>query len=111
MNPFIEYKSANNIKLQCKINLDRLLPTKKERLRFDSNWEAFLASDPCNRKIFKLQKHYLKYQSEQLIPKKKDNRPPLLLVLGNPASHSVHAGMFFSFERNQKESLGTPINI
>ena len=43
------------------------------------------------------------YFSEQLIPNKTDFRPPLLLVLGNPASHSVHAGMFFAFEGNRKE--------
>ncbi len=39
----------------------------------------------------------------QLIPTKTDKRPPLLLVLGNPATHSVESGMFFSFEGNKKE--------
>ena len=38
----------------------------------------------------------------QLIPAKTDKRPPLLLVLGNPATHSVESGMFFSFEGNKK---------
>ena len=32
----------------------------------------FLASDPCNPEIFTLEKNCLTYQSEQLIPKKKD---------------------------------------
>lgn len=101
--PLLKYEATSEIKLKCKIDLDQLLPTQVERQRFDDKWAAFLASDPCNPKIFKIEKHFLKYESEQLIPKKKDKRPPLLLVLGNPASHSVHAGMFFSFEKNRKE--------
>jgi len=43
------------------------------------------------------------FKSEQLIPSISDSRPPLLLVFGNPASHSVKEGMFFSFEGNGKE--------
>ena len=49
------------------------------------------------------ERNLLKYKSEQLIPTKIDKRPPLLLVLGNPATHSVESGMFFSFEGNKKE--------
>ena len=45
-----------------------------------------------------LQKDDLVYRTEQLVPEKKDKRPPLLLVFGNPASHSVQAGMFFAFD-------------
>jgi hypothetical protein len=101
--PLLKYKTTSNIKLKCRIDLDQLLLTDAERRRFDENWDAFLASDPCNQKIFKRDKRCLQYESEQLIPKKKGKRPSLLLVLGNPASHSVHAGMFFSFERNNKE--------
>jgi len=44
----------------------------------------------------------LSYKSEQLVPTKTDKRPSLLLVLGNPATHSVESGMFFSFEGNKK---------
>jgi hypothetical protein len=101
--PLLKYKTTSNIKLKCRIDLDKLLPTEAERQRFDERWEAFQASDPCNEIIFKLDNNFLKYESEQLIPKKKDKRPPLLLVLGNPASHSVHAGMFFAFEKNRTE--------
>jgi len=56
-----------------------LPPAPKERNRFDKNWDDFLKSDPCN------------------------DGPPLLPVLGNPASHPVKAGMFFAFEKNKKE--------
>jgi len=45
----------------------------------------------------------LKYSSEVFVSDKMDNRPPLLLLLGNPASHSVDAGMCFAFERGGQE--------
>ena len=75
--------------------------TERERSKFDKNWKVFLKSDQNNKKIFRLEKKPLVYISEQLIPTKVDNRSPLLLVLGNPASHSVEAGMFFSFEKDR----------
>lgn len=99
----LKYKTTSEIKLKCLIDLNQLLPTEVERSRFDNKWEAFLTSDKTNPKIFKIENNTLIYESEQLIPEKRDKRPPLLLVLGNPASHSVHAGMFFSFEKNRKE--------
>jgi len=79
--PLLKHDTTSKIELKYRIDLDQLLLTKAEQRRFDDNWEAFLSSDPCNSKIFKRKKHCLTYQSEQLIPKKKDKRPPLLLVL------------------------------
>jgi len=101
--PIFSYKQEDSIRLLCEIDLNQLLPSPKERDRFDKNWKSFLQSDPCNKKIFKRKGDRLKYQSEQLIPPKSDDRPPLLLVLGNPASHSVKAGMFFALEKNKRE--------
>jgi len=44
----------------------------------------------------------LVYDTEILIPaKKQQDRTNLLLVLGNPAIHSVSEGMFFSYERTR----------
>jgi hypothetical protein len=101
----LSYQQIDQVKLLCRIDLKQLFPDtkKRERERFEKKWEAFLESDSCNRDIFKREGDYLIYQSEQLIPTKVDNRPPLLLVLGNPASHSVKEGMFFSFEGDKKE--------
>ena len=99
----LSYHQTDSIKLRCEIDLKKLLPAPKERDRFYQNWNDFLESDPCNRDIFKLKGNRLIYQSEQLIPSKSDDRPPLLLVLGNPASHSVKAGMFFALEKNKKD--------
>jgi len=101
----LSYHQEDSIKLLCEIDLKKLFPASasKERKRFDKNWIDFLKSDQCNNEIFERKEDLLKYQSEQLIPTKSDDRPPLLLILGNPASHSVKAGMFFALEKNNKE--------
>jgi len=103
--PILTYQQIDSVKLLCEIDLKKLFPVhaSKERKRFYNNWNDFIESDPCNKEIFELEGDRLKYQSEQLIPTKIDKNPPLLLVLGNPASHSVKAGMFFSFEGDGKE--------
>ena len=99
----LSYQQEDPVKLLCEIDLKKLLPAMKQRERFNIKWKDFLDSDPCHKEIFDLKGDRLKYQSEQLIPSKPDDRPSLLLVLGNPASHSVKEGMFFSFEGNKKE--------
>jgi len=99
----LSYNQEDSVKLLCEIDLKKLLPAPKQRERFNKKWKDFLESDPCNKDLFDLKGDRLKYQSEQLIPYKSDDRPSLLLVLGNPASHSVKEGMFFSFEGNKKE--------
>jgi len=97
------WRESEGCTIDCEINLDELFETKDGRKKFDAKWKDFLASDPFNKKIYGGKGNLLKYKSEQLIPLKKDKRPPLLLVLGNPATHSVENGMFFSFEGNKKE--------
>jgi len=71
----LSYHQADSIKLLCEIDLKKLLPAPKQRKRFDKKWNDFLESDPCNNEIFALEGDVLKYQSEQLIPSKPDNRP------------------------------------
>jgi len=99
----LSYNQADSVKLLCEIDLKKLLPDPKQREQFNKKWKDFLESDPCNKEIFEIEGDRLKYQSEQLIPSESDDRTVLLLVLGNPASHSVKEGMFFSFEGNKKE--------
>ena len=99
----LSYQQKDPIRLLCEIDLKKLLSAPEQRERFNKKWEDFLESDRHNNEIFELEGDVLKYQSEQLIPSKPDDRPSLLLVLGNPASHSVKEGMFFSFEGNKKE--------
>ena len=100
---FLSWYKAKGCTLNLKINLDRLFKKTKERERFNAKWKDFITSDPDNKKVCKKNGNILSYKSEQLIPTKTDKRPPLLLVLGNPATHSVETGMFFSFEGDRKE--------
>ena len=102
--PLLTYKLPNPVRMDFAVNLNALLPTPSERKNFDRKWKNFVASDDANRNIYQKRGNLLTYQSEQLIPSKKDSRPGLLLVFGNPASHSVQSGMFFAFKDNSKEN-------
>jgi len=99
----LSYRQEDPVRLLCEINLKNFLSFPELRKRFNKKWNEFLESVLCNKEIFDLKGDRLKYQSEQLIPTKVDNRPPLLLILGNPAIHSVKEGMFFSSEGDKKE--------
>ena len=108
-NNLYTYRQVDSVKLECAVNLDKLFLTERERSKFDKKWEAFLKSDPNNKKIFRLEKNHLGYTSEQLIPEKVDKRPPLLLVLGNPASHSIEAACFFLLKRTERNTVSGKI--
>jgi len=97
-------KTKSPIHLECSLNLSKLFPTIQERERFEAKWPAFLESDPHNHEVYQLKRDSLIYRTEQLIPDKRDQRPPLLMVFGNPATHSISAGMFFAFKGDGKEN-------
>ena len=88
---------------EFKLNLLDLYPTVNERRSFNQRYWEFFESDSYNQKIFSLRDDSLTYSSEVFISDKIDNRPPLLLLFGNPASHSVAAGMCFAFEKDGLE--------
>lgn len=92
---------------EVELNIQELYPDPKEQRKFKQRLKEFLNSDPDNNKVIDktfLDYGLLKYQTECIIPRKKNlRRIPLLLLLGNPASHSVHSKMFFSYERDGKE--------
>ncbi len=89
--------------MRCAVDLARLFETDRQRDNFEAKWPAFLDSDVYNRRVFRKDGHILSYRSEQLIPRKTDPRPPLLLVFGNPAAVSVDSGVFFSFDEKGRE--------
>ena len=103
-NRILTYRQVGQVKLKCTIYLDRLFPDELEKERFDSKWDDFFNSDENNEALFEISGNKLTYDSEQLIPLRADNKTPLLLVLGNPASHSVKNGLFFAFKDNRKEN-------
>lgn len=87
------------------LKIQELYKVSKELNEFKERLSSFLKSpsDPHNSKIVKLKNEQLVYQTECIIPEKQDSRVPLLVLLGNPASHSVYSEMFFSFERKGQE--------
>lgn len=90
--------------LDCKINLLELFTTEGERQKFDSTCASFLDSNSDNRSIYNLKDDSLFYTTEQLIPAKTNKNPPLLLIFGNPAAHSIRNGMFFSPKKDGEEN-------
>jgi len=114
MNPLLKKKkdalftysqSKYPAHLDCEISLLELFPTQEDCENFSSrHYTSFLDSDAHNRCIYKLKRGTLFYTTEQLIPAKTDERPPLLLIFGNPASHSIQNGMFFSPKNDGKEN-------
>jgi hypothetical protein len=85
---------------QCELKLSSLYATTNQFRSFQARYQEFMLSDPANGKIFSLSNDRLLYRTETFLTDQKDNRPPLLLLLGNPATHSIDAGMCFAFERD-----------
>ena len=88
---------------EAHLDLRDLYPTADEYSHFRSRLARFLLADPAHAEIFEWEGHSLIYRTECLIPEKEDEREPLLLLFGNPASHSVSSGMFFSYEGAARE--------
>lgn len=70
---------------------------------FEARWESFFHSDGAHPYIYQKVGKLLRYQTGYFVPTPLDNRPPLLLLFGNPASHSTRVGMCFSYEGNQRK--------
>ncbi|MDP2860429.1 MAG: hypothetical protein Q8N98_01810, partial [bacterium] len=85
------------------LDLNALYENKNDRQRFEQKWDLFYKLDERNAKVFKKTKDKLIYLSESWIPTKLDNRPPVLLLFGNPAPHSVSARMYFAYEGKGRE--------
>lgn len=85
------------------LNIKALDTTQKQREKFEKKFQEFMESDAVHPKIIQRTDDKVTYKTECIIPKERDLRPPLLLIFGNPASHSVYSEMFFSSERNGKE--------
>ena len=96
--PLLLFRQTSEVGLKCSIDLSKLFPDEKGRYKFQNNFKKFCESQPTVCNIIQVSGNDLTYQSEQLIPSKKDNRPPGLFVFGNPAPHSINNGMFFSSE-------------
>jgi len=95
-------------RIECALDLSRLYPSESEFAGFEKRYKAFCSSEKCdnwNKKVYELKGKLLTYKSEQLIPFKTGKKPPLLLIFGNPASHSVVAGCFFAFKNGRENGF------
>lgn len=84
------------------LNLQTLYPDRDDRRGFEVRWRDFAASDPDHADLFRRDGDVLIYPTESFLTRKVDKRPSVLLILGNPASQSVRAGMCFAFERGSQ---------
>jgi hypothetical protein len=82
-----------------RLNLAELYADSEARARIEARWEAFYRSAEDHRDLFSRDAEAIVYRTESFLPREHDGRTPVLLVLGNPASHSVRAGMCFAFEK------------
>lgn len=84
------------------IDLLQLYPDPLRRDAFERRWEAFAHSGPEHEEIFARDGNFLVYPTESFLSPAPDPRPAVLLLLGNPASQSVRAGMCFAFEHGKR---------
>ena len=76
--------------------------TAKAAVAVRSTLAGVRGKQPGSRDLFRCEADSIVYLTESFLPREQDGRPPLLLVLGNPASHSVRASMCFAFEKGQR---------
>jgi hypothetical protein len=98
----INYRQIDDLILQCEIDLKSLYPDH-EFEGFQERFQDFKKSHDSHNDIFRFADQKISYKSEQLIPNQYNSKPFLLMVFGNPASHSIKAGMFFSHEGEKRE--------
>jgi hypothetical protein len=94
----LTYDEKSGGRLDYTIDVSALYPSKSSFAEFEKRYDRFLESDESTRAIYELKGKKWIYRSEQLIPSKPSRKPPLLLIFGNPASHSVAAGCFFAYK-------------
>jgi len=99
--------SITNIKpalQQVNFDITQIYQDEYERTLFEERFRTFLDGGDLHAGLFhRHNDNIISYRTECILPTGQDSRPPLLLVFGNPASHSVAAGMFFSYEGNGRE--------
>lgn len=91
---------------QIKIDLDELFETTIEHNKFNKRFGPFMSSDSLSNDIIRLENNILTYKTEHVIPSCNDGRKKVLFLLGNPATHSVHIGVPFSYENKRNGGKG-----
>jgi hypothetical protein len=99
---FASYQSSDGSG-HCIIDLKEIFRCPQERSRFELKWQSFWPSDSANEHILFCSSDTLYYSTKSVIPPHNSSKPPLLLLFGNPAPHSVKAGVMFLSEGVQRE--------
>ena len=100
----LSYKKPEYGTQECSLNTNNLFDSTQQKDKFNELWPKFFQSDETHKDIFFRDKlGHINYLSESFIPSRTDNRPPVLLVFGNPASQSIHHKMCFAYEGNYRE--------
>lgn len=91
----MKYHEILDGKFSVELDLNCLL-SKKELGDFKSAFDEIRGRKPISSHVYGYENGILRYQSETLLPKGTDQtKNKVLLVFGNPATHSVQNGMFF----------------
>ncbi len=99
----LEHKDVGKGKLEVTLDLAMLYGQDEERQKFENRYAQFSELKENAGIVKEKSEDHLVYYSEQIIPQKSDDRPSVLLVFGNPASHSVASGLFFAYQGKNKE--------
>ena len=101
----LKYDETSPGRLECAVDLSALYRSNLEFETFRERYNSFRLCDEYTRRVYELRGKRLLYRSEQLVPFKTNKKPPLLLIFGNPASHSVVAGCFFTFKEGRENGF------
>ena len=96
---FVDEVSPGNSRYR--LDLGELYLDSETLARFKARWDEFVASSADHESLFTREADSIVYLTESFVPREQDGRTPVLLVLGNPASHSVRAGMCFALEKGK----------
>ncbi len=97
MLAMIQFTNIREGIIECTLDLNGLY-TNKELEKFNKRWKEFVDTDEANASIIRRIENAIFYTHKSWIPSKKDNRPSVLMLFGNPASHSVRADIYFAYE-------------
>ena len=93
--------NTNNYTVEMDLNNAVFGLSKKQISVFEERLNKIGSNDPDFFDICSFRDGILRYESETLLPAKMDgSKQKVLLVLGNPAIHSVKMGMFFYSKGN-----------
>ena len=98
---FFSYKQLSQGRFICKLDLSLLYPGGLDE--FWVRYDEFCKADPLLLKVIERKKNILIYPHESWIPELSNQRPKVLFLFGNPAPHSVFAGVYFAYEGSGRE--------